>query len=97
MAAMPADLQHGINIIDNSTVTFVLFDKDKNGSKKDFAHIVGDFNDWTLSNDEKSQMFRDEAAGVWWITITDLDPTKEYAFQYYLGKSGGETDRKSVV
>lgn len=93
MAAMPADLQHGINIIDNSTVTFVLFDKDKNGSKKDFAHIVGDFNDWTLSNDEKSQMFRDEAAGVWWITITDLDPTKEYAFQYYLGKSGGETIR----
>ena len=28
---MPSGLQYGINIIDNSTVTLVLFDKDKNG------------------------------------------------------------------
>ena len=85
---LPAGLEHGINIVDNSTVTFVLFDKDKNGARKDFAHVVGDFNNWTLSNDDQSQMFRDDAAGVWWITITGLDPTKEYAFQYYMGKTG---------
>jgi 1,4-alpha-glucan branching enzyme len=90
---MPAGLNHGINIIDNSTVTLVLFDKDKNGNRKDFAHVIGDFNDWTLSNDEKSQMFRDESSGVWWITLSNLDPNKEYAFQYYIGKSGGETFR----
>lgn len=92
-ASMPAGLNHGINIIDNSTVTLVLFDKDKNGNRKDFAHVIGDFNDWTLSNDEKSQMFRDESLGVWWITLSNLDPNKEYAFQYYIGKSGGETFR----
>lgn len=92
-ASMPAGLNHGINIIDNSTVTLVLFDKDKNGNRKDFAHVIGDFNDWTLSNDEKSQMFRDESSGVWWITLSNLDPNKEYAFQYYIGKSGGETFR----
>ena len=85
---LPAGLEYGINVVDNSTVTLVLFDKDKNGARKDFAHVVGDFNNWTLSNDVRSQMFRDDAAGVWWITITDLDPSKEYAFQYYLGKTG---------
>ncbi|MDY0183759.1 MAG: alpha-amylase family glycosyl hydrolase [Proteiniphilum sp.] len=91
--SMPAGLQHGINMIDNSTVTLVLYDKDKDGARKDFAHLVGDFNNWTLSNDEQSQMFRDDAAGCWWITLTGLEPTKEYAFQYYLGNSGKEPFR----
>ena len=93
IGSLPGGLKHGINIVDNSTVTFVLFDKDKNGARKDFAHVVGDFNDWTLSNDDQSQMFRDDAAGVWWITITGLDPTKEYAFQYYMGKTGESSFR----
>lgn len=82
---MPADMEYGINIVDNSTVTLVLYDKDKNGARKDYAHVTGDFNNWTLSNDEKSQMFRDEAAGCWWITLTGLDQEKEYGFQYYIG------------
>ena len=92
---LPAELEHGINIIDNNTVTLVLYDKDKYGGRKDFAHVVGDFNDWTLSNTEKSQMYRDEAAGTWWITITGLDSSKEHAFQYYVGTKGkdGETIR----
>lgn len=90
---MPAGLQHGINIVNNSTVTLVLYDKDKNGDRKDFAHVVGDFNDWELSNNEKSQMFRDEAAGCWWITISGLDPSKEYTFQYYVGKRDGDPIR----
>ncbi|MEA5128218.1 MAG: alpha-amylase family glycosyl hydrolase [Proteiniphilum sp.] len=84
--AMPSGLLHGINIVDNSTVTLVLYDKDKNGTRKDFAHVIGDFNNWTLSNDEKSQMLRDDATGCWWITISGLNPAKEYAFQYYTGK-----------
>ena len=71
----------------------MLYDKDKNGARKDFAHVIGDFNNWTLSNDEKSQMFRDDAAGVWWITLSGLDATKEYAFQYYVGKTGEEPIR----
>ena len=92
-AAQPAGVKHGINIIDNSTVTLVLYDKDKYGAPKDFAHVVGDFNDWTLSNTDKSQMNRDESEGTWWITITGLNSTKEYAFQYYVGTKGGETIR----
>ncbi len=92
-APQPGGLQHGINIVDKSTVTLVMYDKDTKGNHKDFAHIVGDFNDWTLSNTDKSQMNRDQAAGTWWITITGLDSSKEYAFQYYVGTKGGATIR----
>ncbi|MBQ8673980.1 MAG: alpha-amylase [Bacteroides sp.] len=84
-AAMPSGLQHGINYVDNSTVTLVLYDKDTNGKHKEYAHVVGDFNNWTLANDETSQMYRDEAEGCWWITLKGLDASKEYAFQYYVG------------
>lgn len=90
---LPSNVKEGINIIDNSTVTLVFYDKDKNGSHKDFAYVIGDFNHWTLSNDDKSQMFRDEIAGCWWITLSGLDATKEYAFQYYTGTKSGEIIR----
>lgn len=92
-SSLPANMKEGINVVDNSTVTLVLYDKDKNGNHKDFAHVVGDFNNWTLTNDEKSQMFRDNASGCWWITVKSLDASKEYAFQYYVGVKGGETTR----
>lgn len=88
-ASMPGGLQEGINLIDASTVTLVLYDKDKKGGHKDFAHVVGDFNDWKLSNESNSQMNRDDAAGCWWITLTGLQPTREYAFQYYVGTRAG--------
>lgn len=68
----------------------MLYDKDKKGGHKDFAHVVGDFNDWKLSNESNSQMNRDDAAGCWWITLTGLQPTREYAFQYYVGTRAGE-------
>ena len=90
---LPTGVQEGINIIDNSTVTFVLYDKDKNGESKDYAYIVGDFNNWTLANDETSQMYRDNTAGCWWTTISGLDANKEYAFQYYVGDNNGEPIR----
>lgn len=84
-ATVPANMKEGINIVDNATVTLVLYDKDTAGNHKDYAYVVGDFNQWKLTNDEKSQMYRDEAAGCWWITLTGLEATKEYAFQYYVG------------
>ena len=91
--SMPANLRHGINVVDNSTVALVLYDKDNNGSSKDYAYVVGDFNDWTLANDASSQMYRDNAAGVWWIELHNLDGAREYAFQYYVGKDGEQPTR----
>ena len=90
---MPQGLVEGINVVDASTVTLVLYDLDKNGQRKDYAHVVGDFNQWTLSNDEHSQMTRDEQAGCWWITLTGLEPGREYAFQYYVGMKGEDPIR----
>ena len=84
-ATLPAGVKEGINIVNSSTVTLVLYDKDKSGNHKDYAHVIGDFNSWKLTNDDKSQMNRDDAAGCWWITLSGLTGTKEYAFQYYVG------------
>ncbi|MDD3495058.1 MAG: alpha-amylase family glycosyl hydrolase [Dysgonamonadaceae bacterium] len=92
-APLPDNVMEGINIIDNSTITLVLYDKDKEGNHKDFAHAIGDFNNWTLSNDEQSQMYRDENTNCWWITLTGLETDKEYAFQYYVGTKNGERIR----
>lgn len=91
--SLPANVEHGINIIDSSTITFVLHDSDTDGKSHDFAHIVGDFNDWTLSNTTSSQMNFDSSEKCWWITVSNLVNTKEYAFQYYLGYTDGETIR----
>lgn len=68
---------------DGKSVTFVLYDKDKDGNYKDYACLIGDFNDWAL--DTKYQMKRDNAQGFWWYKLDNLDPSKEYAFQYYVG------------
>ena len=38
-------------------------------------------------------MYRDNAAGCWWITLSDLEATKEYAFQYYVGTQAEGTIR----
>lgn len=92
-ASLPGGVEEGVNVVDNSTVTLVLYDKDKSGSHKDFAYVVGSFNNWTLSNDDKSQMYRDDVAGCWWITLKGLDASKEYAFQYYVGMKQGEVIR----
>ncbi len=90
---LPAGVDTGINIVDSSTITFVLHDSDKNGDSHDFGYILGDFNDWTLSNTTASQMYRDSAAECWWITVDGLNSTEEYAFQYYLGYTDGATLR----
>lgn len=68
---------------DGKSATFVLYDKDTKGSYKDYVCLIGDFNDWTL--DTKYQMKRDNTQGFWWYTLDNLDPSKEYGFQYYVG------------
>lgn len=92
--AMPSGLQYGINIgSDKTSVTLVLYDKDTSGAHKNYAHVVGDFNNWTLSNTTSSQMYRDDNAGCWWITLTGLDASKEYAFQYCVWNLDGTMTR----
>lgn len=81
--AQPTGTIEGINIVNTSTVTLVLYDKDTNSKHKDYVYVIGDFNDWKISN--TYQMKRDENSGCWWYTLTGLDGQTEYAFQYYVG------------
>jgi len=83
LETQPTNTNQGINPIDASTVTLVLYDKDTNGNHKDYAYVIGDFNDWKIDN--SYQMKRDEATGCWWYTLTGLNAQTEYAFQYYVG------------
>ena len=82
--ALPAGVSHGINYNADGTVTLVLYDLDKNGGSYDYCYVIGDFNDWTRVSE--GAMKRDKAAGCWWITLSDLDPDKEYRFQYQITK-----------
>lgn len=72
-AARPSGLLDGINYIDNSTTTFVLY-----APKKKNVFLVGDFNDWVQLN--SYQLKKD--GDYWWYTLTDLDADKLYRFQY---------------
>ena len=97
MASAPAGCNYGINVVDNSTITFMLHDKNTQGQHYDYGYIIGDFNNWTLSNDEKSQMSYDAAKGCWWTTVTGLDADKEYRFQYHLGNKASKEGEADVI
>ena len=92
MAAMPSGAQHGINIT-GQEVTLVLYEKDKDGKHYPHCFLVGDFNDWKVSN--RFQMKRDENAGCWWYKLSGMDADKEYRFQYHLIDSEGDALRVS--
>lgn len=80
---LPDGVEYGINYNSDGSVTLVFYDYDKNGKSHDYAYLKGDFNDWSLSNDYL--MKRDSEEGCWWFTLSNIDPNKEYRFQYYLG------------
>lgn len=72
-ASRPAGVTDGINYVDNSTVTFVLFAPGKSN-----VFLIGDFNNWTQLN--AYQMKKD--GDYWWYTLSDLTPGELYGFQY---------------
>lgn len=47
--------------------------------------LVGDFNNWSLSNNY--QLKRD--GNYFWISLTNLDPTKDHFFQYAVVRTDG--------
>ena len=66
-------LPDGINIVNNKTVTFILYAPYKNN-----VFVVGDFNEWLPDNDYMMKKDGD----YWWLTVNNLKPDIEYAFQY---------------
>jgi hypothetical protein len=72
---LPAGVKDGINYIDSATVTLVLY-----APYKDDVFVLGDFNNWELSNNYL--MYRTPDEERYWTTLTNLTKRQEYAFQY---------------
>jgi 1,4-alpha-glucan branching enzyme len=69
----PTGVVDGINYIDNTTATLVMYAPGKNN-----VFLLGDFNNWTQLN--AYQLKKD--GDYWWITLSGLTPGKLYGFQY---------------
>ncbi|MCF8226705.1 MAG: T9SS type A sorting domain-containing protein [Bacteroidales bacterium] len=69
----PEGALNGINYTDDQTVTLVL-----HAPGKEHVFAIGDFNRWTPGTD--GRMKKDD--GHWWITLENLEPGIEYAYQY---------------
>ncbi|MBN2663617.1 MAG: T9SS type A sorting domain-containing protein [Bacteroidales bacterium] len=76
---LPAGVKNGINYINDNTVTLVLHDP---SIDKDYAFVIGDFNNWTAT--DQGYMKRTPDGTHYWATITGLTPGVEYAYQYYI-------------
>lgn len=77
---LPVGNVHGINYTSTTSVTLALY-----APYKDFVYVLGDFNDWKV--DTSYYMYRDEVTQdsvIWWLTINNLTPGEEYAFQYFV-------------
>jgi len=86
----PDGLQAGLNIINTTTATFVLDDQDIDGNHSDSAHVLGSFNNWKQS--DSNRMYWDSTNKCWWLTVTGLDPSAEYTYQYHMFTSSGKVD-----
>ena len=71
--ALPAGLLNGINYIDHETVSLVL-----HAPGKEHVFVIGEWNDWTPRTDARMNLDGEH----WWITISDLEPGREYGYQY---------------
>ncbi|WP_244828371.1 alpha-amylase family glycosyl hydrolase [Carboxylicivirga sediminis] len=73
---LPVGLKRGVNVIDANTATVVLF-----APNKEYVYLMGDFNNWEPSN--AAMMKKD--GDYFWLTISDLVDTREYAYQFWIG------------
>jgi len=71
----PSGIIPGINYIDNQTFNLELLAPGKN-----YVFVVGDFNNWLP--DVNYQMKKD--GDFFWLTLANLEPAKEYIFQYLI-------------
>ena len=80
LQSLPGGNELGINYNSNTSVTLSLF-----APKKSFVYVIGDFNDWKVDSNyfmKKDSVSADSV--VWWLTIDNLNPGEEYAFQYFV-------------
>ena len=71
----PLPFRDGITRISDDSLAFVLF-----APNKQSVHLIGDFNDWEISEDYQMKNDGDR----FWIKIGNLDKNKEYICQYLI-------------
>ncbi|MGE0076628.1 MAG: alpha-amylase family glycosyl hydrolase [Bacteroidales bacterium] len=76
---LPSGLKLGVNIIDQNTVTIVLNDPP---ALKSYVYIIGNFTDWLP--DDQYYMKRTPDKKYFWLTINNLEPSTDYAFQFLI-------------
>ena len=78
---LPDGNKIGINYSSDETkVTLALF-----APKKNFIYVIGDFNDWKVdSNFYLNRYIPKPDSVIWWTTISNLTPGKEYAYQFFI-------------
>ena len=79
-APPPAGVEFGINYDATvpTTATLVLF-----APRKSFVYVLGDFNNWEVNTSYMMNEYQVTPDSViWWITLNNLSPGEEYAFQY---------------
>lgn len=74
-------LPDGITRISDDSLAFVLF-----APKKESVYLIGDFNNWTISESYKMDK-RENDENRFWIKIGNLDKNKEYVCQYLIDES----------
>lgn len=75
IAALPNGTKLGINYISDTQAILAL-----QAPNKQIVHVIGDFNDWQVL--PEYQMKRTPDGEIFWLEINNLEPKKEYIFQY---------------
>jgi glycosidase len=75
--ALPTGTMDGANYTGSQKAVLSLF-----APYKDFVYVIGDFNDWDISQDY--YMKRSPDGLRYWLEIDGLIPGKEYVYQYYI-------------
>ncbi|MDF0706489.1 alpha-amylase family glycosyl hydrolase [Flagellimonas okinawensis] len=75
--AVPDGMLDGINLdpMDDTVATLVLF-----APGKEVVHLIGDFNNWTLS--DEYLLKKDSAQDRFWIELTGLSAQTNHMYQY---------------
>lgn len=81
IGVLPTGAEEGVNILNDSTVLFVI-----RAPFKNYMYVFGDFSDWFIK--PEFQMLRTPNGQFFFAEVTGLNSTSEYGFQYYIGNDG---------
>lgn len=77
-ANLPAGAKDGVTYINNGrSAIFNLY-----APGKQFVYVIGEFDDWKAN--PANFMKRTPDGNRWWVQLDNLDPDKEYAYQYWV-------------